>query len=211
MYTVYSKSQNAKVKNGMKLIDLCGEVCQYSKDVDGMPGVVDPTIVRYPQFFYQHPDPAQPVKRIGTIGALKTYLIEQSVSKIAKIQSDLKALKSQGSSNNFGLVDPERTKLWQGRARQIEGTEIRTMLSNSPAAAFSLFALDRNYWVVNKDQWNEIISETKVDAVRYVGERTDCDDFAKAFAGIVSLKYGVNSAGIAVSYTHLTLPTILLV
>ena len=96
------------------------------------------------------------------------------------------------------MVDPERTALWKGRAREITGKDVATAMRKSPFSKFHLSFLDRKLFVINKEHWKEIIAETRVDAVRYVSERTDCDDYAKAFSGIVALRYGVNSAGIVI-------------
>lgn len=58
--------------------------------------------------------------------------------------------------------------------------------------------LDRKFWATTQPYWDEIIEATEVDEVRYVAESSDCEDFAKALAGIVPLKFGVNAIGIMV-------------
>ena len=58
--------------------------------------------------------------------------------------------------------------------------------------------LDQSYFVPTWEQWQEIISWNRSEEPVYVPERRDCDDYAKYFAGAISLNWGVNACGIVV-------------
>lgn len=55
---------------------------------------------------------------------------------------------------------------------------------------------DRKYYAIPVALWKHILKHSKVNERQYVSERADCDDFAKALAGTVSLDYHINGIGI---------------
>ena len=57
-------------------------------------------------------------------------------------------------------------------------------------------SLDSQYAALTPVQASKIIDETKVNDVVWQAERTDCDNISIYFAGVVSVKYGVNSVAI---------------
>ena len=186
MYLIYG-SEPEQTKDAARLIGAAGFTSRWF-------GASDP-----PRFAWRPLDPAQPIEPLGDLSGLPEDLIRRLVAERSRVETQLAHLTERlGPGAGQVMVDPERTALWAGRAREITSVDVATAMGESPWAKFNLFFLDRKLWVISEEHWREIIAETQVDAVRYVPERTDCEDYAKAFSGLASLRYGVNSAGIVI-------------
>ena len=71
-------------------------------------------------------------------------------------------------------------------------------MGQSGTRHLDLRCLDRTFWVLQWHHWDQIINETRLEEARYVTDRRDCENYAMAFSGLASLRYGVNTAGFVV-------------
>lgn len=183
-----------KADRAMKLIEMAGYHFEEATEAAPLDTI-------RPYFFWQDADRAQPAQEIGGIGALRRDLIRRSAADREALRAEMATLHDALGKKGGGgqrMVDPARTELWKGRTRKVAGADVTAAVKASSFASMQLWMLDRDFWVVSEPHWQEIIRETRVDAVRYVSDAKDCDDYAIAFKGIVSLRYGVNSAAIVV-------------
>lgn len=58
---------------------------------------------------------------------------------------------------------------------------------------------DSQYFIPTETMLHRVLRETEVDTIDWVAEKTDCEDIAKYFAALVSVKLGFNAIGIACS------------
>ena len=58
--------------------------------------------------------------------------------------------------------------------------------------------LDGEFTALPFETWEKIIYFTSVDKAKYLTSKRDCDNFAIAFSGQCSLKFGINGVGIVV-------------
>ena len=184
-YTVYSNTPNGPVTRGMvKLINDTGF------GVEVRPGSEMPNAGDRP---LKLPRAWAGASHVGRFRALRMHLIAQLVEQNDKLRA-LSTVEDDGSDLN----DPDRVARWKDRRIQVTNEQIASAMRVAGAGAFQNYFLDRNYFAVSLEAWREIVEATEVDEVRYVAESTDCDDFAKAFSGIVSLKFGVNACATVV-------------
>lgn len=86
-------------------------------------------------------------------------------------------------------------------ARTVTYKEVIKAFQHSPIWRLQPQLLDRSYTALPVETWCEILAWSDVDRVKYVAEKRDCDNFAVALAGQVSLRLGVNGCGIVVDYS----------
>ena len=72
--------------------------------------------------------------------------------------------------------------------------------ARDPYGGQSFRSKDAEYYVVSRSTVEQIINETEVDTIEWVADKTDCDDIAKYFSALMSVRYGLNSFGVATSY-----------
>ena len=112
----------------------------------------------------------------------------------------------------------------QAQVESLPASALLECYAGSPAAAFTLTPLDTAYTVPTIDGLHTLLTEIQTQHFHYTAEQFDCDDFAWTFKCLANLFFGINGVGfvinypgrhsynlVSVSYTHLTLPTILLV
>ena len=186
-YTIYSNTPDGKVTQGMvKMIKDIGFGVEV-RPADEMPKTK--TNRKIPRVYYGDLD-------VGRFRGLRTHLLEQLVAENEKLRT-LSTMDDDGGN----LVDPERTKEWLSKSVPLTGQQIEAAVRASGGRNFQIMRLDRSFWTCTLEDWKEIIEQTEVDEVRYVAERTDCDDFAVALKGLVALKYGINAIGMVVDIT----------
>ena len=63
------------------------------------------------------------------------------------------------------------------------------------------YLLDQTFTALPASIWDKVLAWSDVDAVQYVSERRDCDNFAVALAGQIGLRLRVNGVGVVVDYS----------
>ena len=77
----------------------------------------------------------------------------------------------------------------------IDNTKLNNLVQNE-TKNLSVFALDAKYAVIPRGMWEKVIKHVGRPVQPYKGDVRDCDDYAKWFSAICSIRFGVNSAGI---------------
>ena len=189
MYICFSKPEDRKVERDMAQIRALGWKCsRRGWDEKGYPGKVPSS--RAARFVLSHPDPAQPDKLIGGSRSLRNHLLERSSAELTSLRANA-SLRPTGT-----ILNPDRAAVWLKRGRKVTLADISGAV-RSAGIGFQVIGLDAEFWILPPEHWDEIIAETKVDQVRYVSERSDCENFAQAFSGLAGLRYGINTAGFA--------------
>lgn len=80
---------------------------------------------------------------------------------------------------------------------------VQSAVANVPGANPSLYTAfyDAVYWTVPKETWGMFLDWSRIDKFKYVEERRDCDDFAKALWGNAALHFKLNSMCLIVDFS----------
>lgn len=191
-YRCYATPEDSRAHKSMMTISALGWECS-RHGWDELPNGRQPPNSRRPRFELDNLDPSRPNEWIGGRSALRRHLLERAGTEMG-------SLRKAGGLRHGSVLNPDRAAEWLTRGRKVAGADITAALQAVPGLGLQMVGLDKYFWLLTADDWQEIIDETKVDQVRYVAERSDCDNYAIAFAGIAALRYGSNSAGIAVDF-----------
>lgn len=128
--------------------------------------------------------------------------VEDSVDQLKKLRKDIiQALHehtAKATNSRITWMTPqvkETQKMVDRQCVKVTRRDIDKAIDKTGAKFRILLAVDRTYYAIPMDIWKRIINETKVEDHRYRAEKRDCDDFAKFFSGLVSIRYGTNGAG----------------
>ena len=202
-YAAYTNldQKHTRADKAQELIEKFGWQCDIH-DWDELPESFGSSLVipkiKSPRFWLVHPDPARIDEStyIGAYRKLRTHVVNRAASEMTHMKEQILKIPNLDATSKSSLVNPNRATVWLERGETVPSDTIKALFANNPKLNFQVLMADRLFWATSRAHWNEIIRETKVDKVRYIAERSDCDNFAIAFSGIVSLKYGINTAGI---------------
>lgn len=86
-------------------------------------------------------------------------------------------------------------------AVQVRSREVISAVYDSGLRRLRPMLLDATFTALPMSTWQAILKWSDVDRVRYVASRRDCDNFALALSGQVSLRLAVNGCGVVVDYS----------
>ena len=82
----------------------------------------------------------------------------------------------------------------------VSNKQVSNALLGTDLGYYELQFLDRQYQALPIEIWSEILEWSDVDRAAYVAEKRDCDNFAIALVGQITLRLGVNGIGIVLDY-----------
>lgn len=85
--------------------------------------------------------------------------------------------------------------------RSVSGKDLQMAWGASGLSRLGLVLWDPEYTGVDRKTWEKILAWSNVDRHRYETFSRDCDNFAIALAGQLSLRLGINGVGIVVDYS----------
>ena len=97
------------------------------------------------------------------------------------------AVKKTGQKISFGKLD-------------YEVTEALADIGGAKKPHLSSY-WDGEYWMFPMETWRMFLGWSKIDELKYVSERSDCDDFAKYLWGQSSMEFGMNSMCLIADYS----------
>ena len=202
-YAAYTHldQKHTRAERAKELIEKFGWQCNIY-DWDDLPASFNDDLIitkaRSPRFWLIHPDPARITESVylGAYRKLRKHVVNRAAAEMTHMKEQILKSTTVDPTSKSSIINPNRATIWLERGIEISGDMINSQFANNPKLNFQVLKADRRFWATSREHWNEIIRETKVDKVRYIAERSDCDNFAIAFAGIAALKYGINTAGI---------------
>ena len=85
--------------------------------------------------------------------------------------------------------------------KKVDADKVRDAHTKSPLKHLALLALDREYWLLPRETWQLFLDWSRVDKIKYLPDRIDCDDFARMLDGEVRRKLKINGVGLVVDWS----------
>ena len=92
---------------------------------------------------------------------------------------------------NKRQVGKNKKQVGQARLRDVLKEQLPT---------HKVFPLDGIYYVPEHSDFMKMLKKTKVDEIKYLSEKFDCESFSFYLHSILALNYNINSCGIVISY-----------
>lgn len=85
--------------------------------------------------------------------------------------------------------------------KKVDSSVVIDSHARSPFKQLGFLPLDHEYWLLPKETWQMVLDWSRVDKIKYLPDRIDCDDFARILDGEVRRKLKINGIGLVVDWS----------